>query len=83
MEGVLTCVIGLLGYIWIVDFPEDARKTKWFLEQDEINMMIDRVERDRGDAHLTPFNFREYIGNVADWRGWLFALNFALTSAVM
>ncbi|KAB8211954.1 major facilitator superfamily domain-containing protein [Aspergillus parasiticus] len=83
MEGAITCAIGIIGSFWIVDFPEDARRTKWFLTNEEIDLMIDRVQKDREDAHLSPFNLKEYIKNAADWRGWLFALNFALTSAVI
>lgn len=83
MEGILTVAVGLLGFIFIVDFPEDARRTKWFLTDREIDIMIDRVEKDRGDAHVTPFNMKEYLQNVYDWKGWMFAFNFAMTATVM
>ena len=83
MEGILTVLVGFIGFIFIVDFPEDARRTRWFLTDREIDIMIDRVEKDRGDAHVTPFNLGEYLKNVYDWRGWLFAFNFAMTATVM
>ncbi|KAF9894595.1 hypothetical protein FE257_006483 [Aspergillus nanangensis] len=83
MEGVLTVLMGLVGLTFIVDFPEDARRTRWFLTDREIDIMIDRVEKDRGDAHVTPFNLKEYLGFVADWKAWLFAFNFGMTAVVI
>jgi hypothetical protein len=83
IEGVITVAVGLVGFILIVDFPEDARRTKWFLTDREIDIMIDRVEKDRGDAHLTPFNLKEYFGYALEWQGWLLAANFLMTAIVM
>ncbi|KAL4890226.1 major facilitator superfamily domain-containing protein [Aspergillus ambiguus] len=83
MEGILTVLVGLIGFIFIVDFPEDARRTRWFLTDREIDIMIDRVEKDRGDAHVTPFKLNDYLKNVYDWKGWLFTLNFAMTAVVI
>ncbi|KAL2842113.1 major facilitator superfamily domain-containing protein [Aspergillus pseudodeflectus] len=83
IEGVLTVAVGLVGFILIVDFPEDARRTKWFLTDREIDIMIDRVEKDRGDAHLTPFNLKEYFGYALEWQGWLLAANFLMTAIVI
>ncbi|KAL3487987.1 major facilitator superfamily domain-containing protein [Aspergillus germanicus] len=83
IEGVITVAVGLVGFILIVDFPEDARRTKWFLTDREIDIMIDRVEKDRGDAHLTPFNLKEYFGYALEWQGWLLAANFLMTAIVI
>ncbi|KAL2841143.1 major facilitator superfamily domain-containing protein [Aspergillus pseudoustus] len=83
IEGVLTVVVGLVGFILIVDFPEDARRTKWFLTDREIDIMIDRVEKDRGDAHLTPFVLKEYLSYAFEWQGWLLAVNFLMTAIVI
>lgn len=40
--------------------------------------MIDRVERDRADAHITPFHIWTYLGQAKDWKVWFFAANFGL-----
>jgi hypothetical protein len=82
MEGILTVIVGAAGWLFIVDFPEDARQTRWFLTHREIEVMTDRVDRDRGDAHVTPFNLKEYLGNAFDWMAWMFALNFCMTAVV-
>lgn len=83
IEGVLTVAIGLLGVILIVDFPEDARRTRWFLTDAEIDIMIDRVDKDRGDAHVTPFVLKEYLKYALEWQGWLLAVNFLMSAIVM
>jgi MFS family permease len=82
MEGILTVIIAVLGYMFLVDFPEDAKNSWKFLKDDEIQIMIDRVDRDRGDAHLTPFNIRHYLKQGLDWKIWLFASNFGLSAVV-
>lgn len=66
-----------------MDFPEDARKSWKFLSDDEIQIMIDRVERDRGDAHLTEFNIWSYLAQAKDWKIWCFAANFGLAGLVV
>ncbi|KJX98737.1 phthalate transporter like protein [Zymoseptoria brevis] len=88
MEGVMTAVIALVGYVFLIDFPEDAHRTKSFLASEEIKIMVDRVERDRGDAHVTPFSLKNYLAQGKDWKVWVntddsfFALNFGLSGLV-
>lgn len=82
-EGILTVIIAIVGYVALVDFPEDAHKTKWFLTEEELKLMVDRVERDRGDAHVTAFNIWEYLAQGKDWKIWCFALNFGMSATVV
>jgi hypothetical protein len=44
--------------------------------------MVDRVDRDRGDAHLPKFNLKEYLKVSMDWKVWFFAANFGLSAVV-
>jgi hypothetical protein len=44
--------------------------------------MIERVDRDRGDAHVTEFNIWEYLAQGKDWKIWCFAANFGLAGLV-
>ena len=82
MEGIMTVLIAIIAYIFLADFPEDAHKTKWFLSSDEIQLVIDRVERDRSDAHVTPFSMKIYFSQARDWKVWCFATNFGLAGLV-
>lgn len=81
-EGIITVIIAILGYFFLVDFPEDAHKSLFFLKDDEIQIMIDRVEVDRQDAHVTPFHFWTYMAQAKDWKIWFFAVNFGLSGLV-
>ncbi|KAI5359824.1 Putative major facilitator superfamily, MFS transporter superfamily [Septoria linicola] len=81
-EGIITIIIAILGYIFLIDFPEEAHKTKWFLKEDEIKVMVDRVQRDRADAHVTPFNLKNYLLQGKDWKVWFFATEFGCSAVV-
>ncbi|RKL23305.1 hypothetical protein BFJ68_g1511 [Fusarium oxysporum] len=83
MEGVVTALLGFVGYIFIVDFPENARQTKRFLTAEEVDIMVSRIDADRGDAHSTEFSLRPYLENALDWKVWILAINFGLTSMVI
>ncbi|ENH72348.1 hypothetical protein FOC1_g10000659 [Fusarium oxysporum f. sp. cubense race 1] len=85
MEGVVTALLGFVGHIFIVDFPENARQTKRFLtaEEGEVDIMVSRIDADRGDAHSTEFSLRPYLENALDWKVWILAINFGLTSMVI
>ncbi|KAL6247683.1 hypothetical protein RBB50_005031 [Rhinocladiella similis] len=82
MEGIITVVFGLVAYFLIVDFPEDAHKSWKFLKDDEIKIVIDRINRDRMDVETPPFKLGLYLKNALDWKIWFFAANFGLTSVV-
>lgn len=81
-EGILTVLIAAAGWVLLVDFPEDARRSWKFLCEEELNIMIDRVDRDRGDAHVTAFDWKAYLAEAKDWKIWLFASNFGLSAVV-
>ncbi|KAJ0139148.1 putative WD repeat-containing protein C12G12.01c [Fusarium oxysporum f. sp. albedinis] len=83
MEGVVTALLGFVGYIFIVDFPENARQAKRFLTAEEVDIMVSRIDADRGDAHSTEFSLRPYLENALDWKVWILAINFGLTSMVI
>lgn len=52
LEGVLTCIIGLISYITIVDFPElSVRTNGWkFLNKEEAEFVVATIEKDRHDV---------------------------------
>ncbi|KAK4947848.1 hypothetical protein LTR10_013356 [Elasticomyces elasticus] len=82
MEGIITIAFGQVAYLLIVDFPEDAHKSFKFLKDDEIKIVIDRINRDRLDVESPPFKLGPYLANARDWKIWFFAANFGLTSLV-
>ncbi|MCJ1361955.1 hypothetical protein MMC16_001056 [Acarospora aff. strigata] len=82
MEGILTCVIGIGGYWFLVDFPDGKHKSWKFLSDREIQFIIDRVERDRGDTKLEPFTFGKFLRPALDLKIWGFAMCFLCTTTV-
>lgn len=75
-------IVALIGYVFLVDFPEDASKTKFFLNAEEVKIMVERIERDRGDAHLTPFNLKHYLSQGKDWMVWYVSVLQTFTSSL-
>jgi len=80
IEGIITCLLGIAGYILIVDFPELSAKSWHFLSEREAAFVVARIEKDRHDAHLQPFTVSSYLRNAFDSKVWAFAMLFCLTT---
>lgn len=76
MEGIITCIIGLAGYVLMVDFPDQAHKTLGFLTEREGAYIIRRINRDRQDAGLGHFSFAKFLKPARDFKVWGFAMIF-------
>lgn len=83
-QGLITCLLGLAGYVLITDFPEQCMKKKtWgipFLSKDEAAFVVARIEKDRHDAIPLPFHVGSYLKNALDLKVWAFAALFGLTT---
>lgn len=82
MEGIITIAMGIVAYIFIVDFPEKAANTWNFLTEEEVQLVIARINADRHDVVVPPFKLTEYLSHAKDWKIWFFAANFCLTSVI-
>lgn len=80
MEGLITCVLGVVGYFLIVDFPELASKSFHFLNEREANFMVARIQKDRSDAIPIKFAIGPYLAHAMDPKVWGFAFLFGLTT---
>ncbi|KPI42047.1 High-affinity nicotinic acid transporter [Cyphellophora attinorum] len=82
LEGVLTCVLGIGAYFIIVDFPEKATATFGlkFLNQEEVDFVVARIEKDRHDVLPEEFKVGKYLKNALDLKVWAFASLFGLTT---
>ena len=74
IEGALTCFLGILGYWALVDFPDKAHKSWKFLTEREAMFIIDRVNRDRGDAKPEPWSLAKFLHGGTDIKIWGFAM---------
>ena len=76
MEGIITCLIGILGYIFMVDFPERAHTARRFLTKDEADYILRRINRDRQDAEGEKFSWTKFLTPALDFKVWVFALMY-------
>ncbi|KAI0544343.1 major facilitator superfamily domain-containing protein [Xylaria curta] len=76
IEGIVTILLGFIGYWLLVDFPESKRKTWKFLSMRERAWVIRRVNADRGDVEAPRFQLGEYLRAGLDWRLWAYGLIF-------
>lgn len=76
--GLMTVMAAVLGWIFLVDFPDVAvNKSHWrFLKREEIEFILRRINKDRHDANTEKWNFRKWAAAGADWKIWVFALQF-------
>ena len=51
-QGVVTCVVAIIGTFFIVDFPELATRSfgAKFLNDKEVEFIVARIEKDRHDV---------------------------------
>lgn len=80
IEGIITVLLGVMGYLLIVDFPELASKSWNFLSKKETDFICARIEKDRADVEAPKFNLATYLKTAADLKVWGFACLFGLTT---
>ncbi|CAF9932168.1 MAG: hypothetical protein HETSPECPRED_008285 [Heterodermia speciosa] len=74
IEGTITCVVSFGAYFFLVDFPEKAHTSWNFLNQQECDFVIRRVNKDRGDALPESFTLARFLKPALDFKLWAFAL---------
>jgi MFS family permease len=76
IEGAFTILAGLVAWFFLADFPQKAT----FLEEDERERVIERLNKDRGDGDhdgLTAAKIRKHL---SDWKVWGFGLIVSLSA---
>ena len=69
-------MIGVMAYILMVDFPENAHKAWKFLSESEAAYVMRRINRDRHDADVETFSWGKFLKPALDFKVWVFALMF-------
>lgn len=82
IQGILTCIIAIVGFFTLVDFPDNAQRHKHFLTPQEVRFCIARINRDRGDAVAEPFSWGRFLRPAADLKVWGFGLIFGMSTTV-
>ncbi|KAJ9640852.1 hypothetical protein H2204_003141 [Knufia peltigerae] len=81
-EGVLTILVGFLGAYLIVDFPNKAKNSRSFLSPRELQIVVQMLEKDRGEVDNDKFNLREYLSAALDWKVWAMGMMFLSSTVV-
>ncbi|KAK4226842.1 major facilitator superfamily domain-containing protein [Podospora fimiseda] len=82
VQGVCTCVIGILTYWWMVDFPENPEKSFRFLTAEESRIIAERIQNDRDDLLPQQFSLGKVLVHAKDVKVWAFACLFFLQNIV-
>ncbi|KAJ5162779.1 Major facilitator superfamily domain general substrate transporter [Penicillium coprophilum] len=76
LEGVITGVIGILCFFFLVDFPDRAHKSWRFLNERECAFIVRRINKDRNDGDLEAFSLKKFLKPALDLKIWAFAMIF-------
>ena len=82
VQGLMACAIGIVTYWWIVDFPENAKHSFYFLDEAERKLAVTRIQEDRSDVEATPFSWPEVLRHFLDLKVYGFAATFFLLNIV-
>ena len=67
LEGIVTCLLSIVGYFVIVDFPEEAK----FLSEPERDFIIEKLRKDGGDSAYQHLSWRRVFSVFKDWKIWV------------
>ncbi|KAH7106432.1 MFS general substrate transporter [Auriculariales sp. MPI-PUGE-AT-0066] len=70
--GAITCFLGFISFLLIVDFPDKAK----FLTPEEIQLIRERVDYDRGDSIPDKLDWTKTKKYACDLKLWAFAMMF-------
>ena len=79
LEGLATVVLAVFAYGLILDFPDKAAE-KGFLTVEERDMILTRIQRDRGDAEHDPLTWKKAAKYAMDIKPWLYGIMFMNTT---
>jgi MFS family permease len=84
VQGTITTFLGLLTYVWMVDFPENSQNSFHFLSPEESVLAVSRINIDRSDSGApSPFHLRTSIlKHFLDPKLYYFCLLFFLLNIV-
>jgi hypothetical protein len=74
VEGAMTVLAGVLVFCFVVDFPDKNN----FLTQMETEIILKRVEDDRGDSVPDKQTAKKVLQHLCDWKVWIFGASETL-----
>ena len=81
-QGLIAISVGILTYWWMIDFPENAHKSFWFLTDAEARVAIKRIQDDRHDAIPDKISWSKIMVHFLDIKLYGFCCMFFLINLV-
>lgn len=80
IEGVITCLLALLAYVTIIDFPDKVieKRNGQFLTAADVEMIKARIDRDRDDSAADPITWGKVGTHLSDFKLWVLYVFFLL-----
>lgn len=66
VEGAITIAFGIIAWFFLPNFPDQNT----FLTQGETNIILQRVEKDRGDSVPDALSMEKLCSHLLDWKPW-------------
>lgn len=82
VQGLVTFVLGIITYWWMVDFPDQAEKSFYFLSVAEARIAQQRIRSDRDDVIPDAFSWSKVLVHFTDPKIYGFACMFFLLNMV-
>ena len=82
VQGLITSVLGIVTYWWMVDFPENSHQSFYFLSDWESRLVARRIQADRDDVVVDPFSWKKILRAFADPKVYGFSCMFFLLNLV-
>ncbi|KAF1999373.1 MFS general substrate transporter [Amniculicola lignicola CBS 123094] len=82
VQGAIAVFMGIITYFWMVDFPENAHQSLWFLTPEESKIAAARIEKDRGDVQAEPFAWKKVLVHAKDFKVYGFCVLYFLQNLV-
>ncbi|KAJ2924274.1 hypothetical protein H1R20_g12820, partial [Candolleomyces eurysporus] len=76
VEGAITLFLAVICFLFIPAFPEENN----FLTKEQTELVIRRVNEDRGDALPDEITYKKILTHLCDWTLWAYGLMFMCTA---
>ncbi|PSN74778.1 MFS general substrate transporter [Corynespora cassiicola Philippines] len=83
VEGAATIGIAIVGYFLVIGFPDTMLATNKLqgFTQHELNIVLDRIDRDRGDSKPDKLTWPKFWRHAMNWELWVYGFMFLTCSA--
>ncbi|KAF5354896.1 hypothetical protein D9756_005469 [Leucocoprinus leucothites] len=72
VEGAFTLFLGVIAWFFIPEFPHQNR----FLTEKQTQVVLKRIEQDRGDSIPDPLTREKVFTHLKDWTIWAYGVMF-------